>query len=129
LQLKHLTLAPEAVDAVRGCLFEVRLETERRGRTRTTKADIGNKLPLGKLDQGQPMREGRGLSFSTGPKNPPAKGDNRESQDVQHVVKEGVLLLAISAPPGANELRDQRRGIEVDGTAEERIEIFESNLR
>src|SRR5262249_31781967 len=87
LQFKHIAVAAEAVDAVRGCLFEARLETERRGRTGSAKADIGDEFPLRKLDQGQSMRQWCRLSFFPSPKDPAAKGDDRKSQSGQYIMK------------------------------------------
>src|SRR6516162_5798651 len=125
LQLRRLAVAAEAVGAVWGRLFHAGFETERGGGTRSPKADIGNELPFGKLNQGQSMRERCRLPFVTGPKDPPAKGDNRKSQSGQHVVKEGIVFLAIPPASAPDELCHNRRGIEVDGMAEEGVQVLE----
>src|SRR5215472_4067128 len=44
-------------------------------------------------------------------------------------MEQGVVLLAIAAALGPHEFRDQRRGIEFHGTAEERIQVLESDPR
>jgi hypothetical protein len=50
---------------MRGDLFEARLKTEWRGWGLTAEADVGDEVPLGELDERQPMRQRRRLSLES----------------------------------------------------------------
>ena len=59
LQPEDLAVAGHAVGAVWGAWFEARLKTEWRGCCLIAEADIGDEVPFGELDEGQPVRQRR----------------------------------------------------------------------
>jgi hypothetical protein len=70
LQPEDLAIAGHPIGAMRGDLFEARLKTEPRGWGLTAEADVGDEVPLGELDERQPMRQRRRLSLES-PNHPP----------------------------------------------------------
>ena len=126
LKIEDLALARCSVDAVRGRLLEARFEADGHGRGLAAKADIGDEPAFGQIDKREPVGQRR-LAVLVGPNHPSSQSGDRKAQGSEHIVKQSVVLLAITAAPGADELDLDRRRIEVHRDTEKRIEALESD--
>ena len=104
-------------------LFLARFQTKRRGWALTAEADIGDEAAFRHVHECQSMGLG-GVAPGCHPNHPTTERLDGKSEGRQHVMKKGVMFVAIAATTPMHEFGLQRLRIDFDRTAEKRIQCL-----
>ena len=128
LQLVDVAVAPQPEGLVRGRLLDVGLEGEHAGQRLPAEPHVDDVRPLRQVDAQQHVAARAGRCTGPGaPDHPGGQAGRAVAQPVEDPAQQRVVLEAVAAAAGVDELGGEGRRIEVDLAPGPAVEVLEGD--